>query len=464
MAAPPSQTRRSSTDSLSSMTAHPNEPDREHAYYPLDLDQTTDKTGTENTPPDREQQRPQDESEPPAPDGGTVAWLVVLGAWCTMFCTFGWINSIGAFQEYYQRELLSSYSASTIAWISSLQIFFMNAASPIFGTIYDRYGPRQLIFVGTILHVFGLMMCSLGTQYYQILLAQGVCSGLGVSAILQPSMSSIHGWFNKKRGAAFGIVSTGSSLGGVIFPIMVSRLIHKVGFPWAMRTCAFLILSLLIVANLTIRTFRPPRPQKLTGAQLAQPLRETGFVFLCAGFFCFTFGVFIPINYLPLQALDAGMDPGLAQYLLSILNAASLFGRLFSGITGDIIGRYNVFVVVCALTGLWVLALWIPSASTAGIIAFAALFGFCSGAYVSLIAPLVAQISPLREIGFRTGITLFVAAIGGLATNPISGAILGDDKNWVGVKVFSGTFCLAGTLLVLVSRLYHTGWKLAVVF
>jgi hypothetical protein len=28
-----------------------------------------------------------------APDGGTVAWLVVLGAWCTSFCSFGWINS-----------------------------------------------------------------------------------------------------------------------------------------------------------------------------------------------------------------------------------------------------------------------------------------------------------------------------------------------------------------------------------
>lgn len=60
-----------------------------------------------------------------APDGGLLAWLVVLGAWCTSFCSFGWLNSIGIFQAYYQTELLSNYSASTISWIPSLQIFFM---------------------------------------------------------------------------------------------------------------------------------------------------------------------------------------------------------------------------------------------------------------------------------------------------------------------------------------------------
>ncbi|KAG5946942.1 hypothetical protein E4U53_006503 [Claviceps sorghi] len=449
MAAALTETRQSARDSPSSMTVRQNEPDRDQAYYPVEKMSEAD---AETMPADHEQQQQrrqqEEESEPPAPDGGTAAWLAVLGAWCTMFCSFGWINSVGAFQEYYQHELLSSYSASTISWIPSLQIFFMNAMSPVFGAIYDRYGPRQLVFFGTLLHVLGLIMCSLGTQYYQILLAQGVCSGLGASAILQPSLNSIHGWFDKKRGAAFGILTTGSSVGGVIFPIMVSRLIHQVGFPWAMRTCAFLVLALLIIANLTIRSLRPPRPQKLMVAQLAKPFREADFVFLCAGFFCFTFGIFIPVNYLPSQALDAGMDASLAQYLLPILNAASLFGRLFSGITGDRVGRYNIFVVVCALTGIWVLALWIPSSSTGGIMAFAALFGYCSGAYISLIAPLVAQISPLSEIGFRTGTIFLVASISGLVTNPISGAILGDDKNWVGVKVFAGILCLAGTLAV----------------
>lgn len=57
---------------------------------------------------------------------------------------------------------------------------------PIIGLLYDKFGPRYLIIGGTFLHVFGLMMTSISDQYYQILLSQGVCSAIGVSAIFQP--------------------------------------------------------------------------------------------------------------------------------------------------------------------------------------------------------------------------------------------------------------------------------------
>ncbi|EGY21438.1 hypothetical protein VD0002_g3526 [Verticillium dahliae] len=399
-----------------------------------------------------------------APDGGLAAWLVVLGVWCTAFCSFGWINSVGAFQEYYQNDLLRQYSPSTISWIPSLQIFFMTATGPILGKVYDIHGPRQLVLIGSFLHVFGLMMASLCKEYYQILLAQGVCSAIGVSAIFQPSIAVIHGWFNINRGAAFGILSTGSSIGGVVFPIMVTRLIRQVGFAWAMRISAFLILALLIIANLTVRAFHPQTPQKTTKAQLLRPFRELEFVLITLGFTVFTYGIYVPINFLPVQALEAGMDPNLVQYLIPILNAASLFGRIFSGFLGDKIGRLNIFVIVCYLTGLWILALWIPAATDGALIAFAILFGFCSGAYVSLIGPLVAQVSPLSEIGFRTGLVFFASSIGGLTTNPINGAIIDSPHGLLGMKIFAGVFCMIGTTFILAARIHRTGWKLLVVF
>ena len=70
-----------------------------------------------------------------------------------------------------------------------------------------------------------------------------------------PALSCIATWFNKKRGIANGILVTGSSLGGVIFPIMANRLITTVGYGWTMRACAFLILFLLIIAVLTVRSY-----------------------------------------------------------------------------------------------------------------------------------------------------------------------------------------------------------------
>lgn len=143
---------------------------------------------------------------------------------------------------------------------------------------------------------------------------------------------------------------------------------------------------------------------------------------------------------------------------------SSLFGRIFSGFAGDKLGRYNVFVTVCYLASIFVLALWIPAATTGARIAFAAIFGFFSGAYVALIAALVVQISPATEMGFRMGLSFFVLSFGGLATNPISGAILEGPLGWLGPKIFSGVFCLAGTTFVLAARINQTGWKLRAVF
>jgi MFS family permease len=310
------------------------------------------------------------------------------------------------------------------------------------------------------MHIFGVMMASISTKYYQLLLAQGVCSAIGVSAISQPSFAACQGWFSKKRGAAFGILTTGSSIGGVVLPIMLTRLIRDVGFGWSMRISGFLMLGLLIIANLTVRAYHPPTPQKVTAAQLVKPFTEPRYMFLLVGFFLFTFGNFIPITFLPVQALASGMDPDLVQYLLPILNAASLFGRLISGFYSDKVGRFNVFIIVCSLAGVWILALWLPDTSTAATIAFAALFGFFSGAYVSLIAPLIMQVSPMSEIGFRTGLIFLFASIAGLATNPMNGAILDGSGGWVGLKVTAGVFCLAGTASVAAGRVHATGFKL----
>lgn len=120
------------------------------------------------------------------PDGGLSAWLCVVGGWCCLFCSFGWINAIGIFQAYYQSHQLSHLSPSTISWIPALQVFMMFACGPLVGKWYDSQGPKYILLTGTFLHVFGLMMISLAQDYYQIFLAQGVCSAVGASMIFHP--------------------------------------------------------------------------------------------------------------------------------------------------------------------------------------------------------------------------------------------------------------------------------------
>ena len=156
------------------------------------------------------------------------------------------------------------------------------------------------------------------------------------------------------------------------------------------------------------------------------------------------------------------MSANLEQYLLSILNGASLFGRLAAGYVGDKVGRFNVFITVCYLSSIWILALWLPDSSNVALITFAVLFGYFSGAFISLATPLIAQVSPMPELGFRVGMVLFACGVAGLTANPINGAIVDDSGGWTGVKIFSGVFCLVGTTLVLFVRIRKAGMKVFV--
>ncbi|RAL12851.1 MCT family MFS transporter [Aspergillus homomorphus CBS 101889] len=402
-------------------------------------------------------------NDDPPPDGGVAAWSVVFGAWCAMFCSFGWINSIGTFQAYYETTLLPQYSASTIAWIPSLEVFFMFFMGPIVGFLSDTLGARIVITTGALLHVFGLMMASLSTQYYQILLAQGVCSAMGLCAIFQPCMSAIPSWFRRRRGAAYGIIASGSSVGGIVFPIMMSRLIGSVGFPWTMRIAAFLITGLLVVTCLTVRgrgagAGSGKRPA-MDREALLRPYREVKMRFLVAGFVLLTFGIYIPTDYVETSAISDGMSLDLAQYVVPMVNAGSIIGRMAAGFLSDAVGTYNIFLLVGAVTGILILGLWIPAATDAENITFAVLYGITSGAYFSLPAALVAKLAPLPEIGYWTGVLYLFSSIGGLTTNPIAGAILAlDHGSYTGMKIFSGLLLLAGTMLVLVTRIRQTGW------
>lgn len=373
------------------------------------------------------------------PDGGAEAWLVVSGAFCCLFCSFGWINAIGVFQSFYETGPLKSYSASAISWIPALEVFMMFAGGPIWGKVYDNYGPRYLLPAGSFLHVFGLMMTSISTEYYQYLLAQGICSPIGASLIFYPAMSATTTWFFKKRAFALGIMAAGSSLGGVIFPIMVERIIVKSGFGWAMRASAFLILGLLVYANLTVKSRIPPMPKPWAFMDFISPFKEIPFSLTVIASFLFFFGMFLPFTFIILSAEYNGMSANLAGYLLAVLNAVSIFGRTLPGLAADRVGRYNTMIVTSFLSTILVLALWLPARGNVPYILFAAFYGFSSGAFVSLAPALIAQISDIQQIGVRSGSMFMVISVAVLCGNPIGGALIAAEKaSYLHLQIFCG--------------------------
>ncbi|KAI4670392.1 uncharacterized protein J4E79_000673 [Alternaria viburni] len=394
------------------------------------------------------------------PDGGRDAYLCLLGGFCCLFCSFGWLNCVGVFQSYYQRNQLSAYSPSTVAWIASLEIFVMFAPGPIVGFLYDNYGPKYILLFGTLFHVLGLMMTSLCTEYWQFILAQGICSPLGLNCIFQAGTSTIPTWFLKKRGLAYGVMAAGSGLGGIIFPIMATHLIPEIGYGWTMRTFGFLILGMMTIAFLTVKSRLPPQPRTFEFKVFVEPFGDIRFVLLTIASFLFFMGLFIPINFIEVQAMAAGMSTTLAGYLLAILNAASIFGRIIPGALADKVGKFNMQSLWCLVAGILVLALAIPASGNAAFITFAGLYGFASGAFVSLLPAQIAYISKVEQIGIRVGVVFACISIAGLIGNPIAGAIVvqNNGKYW-GLNVFSGVMMMAGAGMYILTRMYIAGWK-----
>ncbi|RYO87194.1 hypothetical protein DL766_005461 [Monosporascus sp. MC13-8B] len=401
----------------------------------------------------------------PPPDQGAAAWLAVAGGFSLLFVSFGWITCIGVFQNYYQTHQLSSYTPSTIAWIPSVETCMMFIWGPVVGKLFDSYGPRWLLIVGTLLHVFGLMMVSLCTQYYQFILAQSICSATGASLLFFTGLTAVSTWFVRHRALALGVTVAGSSLGGIIFPIMVDHLNSTIAFPWTIRTCAFLILALCIFANLTVTSRLEHSPKPVNLDDYWRPLREAPFSTFTFGYFLFYLGFFVPYNFIILQAQRYGMSPGLAAYLVPVLNAGGLFGRIAPGWLADRYGRFNVMIIITLFSAIVVLALWIPGKNDGAIIAFCVLYGFGSGAFVSLAPAILAQISPLPQLGARQGTCFAFISIASLVSNPIAGALVPNtsvDPFWK-LQVFAGMLMVGGAIMITIARVFAGGVSLKII-
>jgi MFS family permease len=381
------------------------------------------------------------------PDGGARAWSVAAGAAGVLFSTFGYANAFGVYQEYYETHQLRNESPSAISWIGSLQVFFLLGGNLFGGPLFDRFGAK-VIWPSATLYLLSVMMTSLCKEYYQFLLAQGILGGLSMGMTIAPAFASTGQYFNKKRGAAMGIAVAGSSLGGVVFPIALSKMLYnpKLGFGWTVRILGFLMLAVLGLSCIAIRARLPPRKGRFF---LPSAFKNIQFLGVLLAVFLMILGVFMPFFYLPTFAVSRGMSTQLAAYVVSILNAASFFGRVIPGILGDKLGRYNA--LAAAGLGSGILIFCMPkTSSNAAVIVFAALYGFTSGAIVSGMTVVLSQVpKEARDIGTYMGMGMGVISIGALIGPPIDGAFVSHYHGFSEVCIFSGVVVLTGGLMTI---------------
>ena len=120
---------------------------------------------------------------------------------------------LGAYQTFYEQELLHTSSPSSIAWIGSLQAFLFIFGGVLAGPLYDYGYLRALICTGSFLIVFGMMMTSLCSTFWQVVLAQGLVVGLGNGCLFVPSIAVLPTYFTKWRALVTGMAITGGNIG-----------------------------------------------------------------------------------------------------------------------------------------------------------------------------------------------------------------------------------------------------------
>ncbi|KAK3897794.1 major facilitator superfamily domain-containing protein [Staphylotrichum tortipilum] len=373
------------------------------------------------------------------PDGGLQAWLQVLGSAAILVCTWGVINTFGVFQAYYETTLLPSSTSSSISWIGSTQAALLFLVGVIAGPLYDAGYFRPLLFVGLFLIVLGQFMTSLCEQYWQIMLAQGVTMGMGMGMTFLPSAAILGQYFSRHRALALGLSSVGSPVAGAVFPIMFTRLEPKVGFGWATRAIAFILLGVSVLPIVCMKTRVPPTGKARAVVDMSA-LRDAPYVlFIVGGLFGFL-TLYVPFFYITLYATSKGAaSPEFAPYLVTLINAGSIAGRIVPNALADKYGSMNL-ILVCTFGSAVMVLGWLGITNMGGSIVYVLLYGAFSGGVVSLTPSVLVSLAPdMSRVGARMGMGFVVSGIAILVGTPIAGAILGSEEHprWVGAILYA---------------------------
>ncbi|GAM37667.1 hypothetical protein TCE0_024r07773 [Talaromyces pinophilus] len=410
----------------------------------------------ENNKPEPERPKESVHSVSSVPNGGTQAWLQVLAAHFLFFNSWGIVNTFGSYETYYTVDLLSTSSSSAISWIGSIQAFLLLFVGALTGPLYDAGYARHLTISGSFFLVFGQMMLSLCKEYWQVLLAQGFCVGIGCGLLCVPSTAILAQYFSTKIATAVGFTAAGSSFGGIIYPVVFHKLQPSIGFPWATRVIGFLMLAtqLIAIAVYKVRIL----PEKKRAILDFAAFKEPAYVIFVFSAFVGFMGLYQPFFYVQTFAIEKHItNANLGFYVLAIMNATSAFGRIIPGILSDKIGPMNV-IIPCAFISAMLCLCIIAVKNAAGLVVLMAFYGFFSGTFVSSPNAIVVHLSAQNraKIGTRLGQMYGVISFGMLIGTPVGGVVL-DDHGYKSLWIFSGVLVAASGAFMIVSRKFYRG-------
>jgi len=395
-------------------------------------------------------------------------WYIVGACLLITFYTsgvvsFGFTAVFGPIAEEFD------WSYAQISLASSLRGFEMGLLAPIMGLLVDRWGPRRLIFGGSILICLGFLLLSRVSSlamfygaFALIAIGMSTCTGTVI-------MTAVTNWFRRRVGVVIGIVTSGWGLGGLIVPI-VTRLIDVLQWRMAMVTVGLGMLAIVLPLSLVVRHkpehygYQPDGEMsnavEISEAQTStasaevsisakQALRKRAFWHIAISAMCHSFVIGAVVTHMMPYLSSLGIARSLSSLVALALPVASIGGRLSSSWFSNRLGSRQVFAAGFAsmtagmllfeyvTTGrMWLLVPFIITLSLG--------WGFSITTRIALLREYFGRGSFGTILGFTSGIMM----LGSVAGAPLAGWAFDTWGSYQGVWLGYGALTLVGAILV----------------
>jgi MFS family permease len=204
-----------------------------------------------------------------------TSWVVAGVALTTMLMAFGtgWITAVALTDIAAEAGGTRSIPAlaSSLAWFGS------GVGGILMGQIAERIGTRWVVMFGALMIALGLVVSTLGSPW-PLWVGHGLFIGLiGLGGINAPLYVYVSRWFDRRRGSALALISSGSYLAGAIWPPLFERAIATIG--WRETMLWYALIEVLVILPLAAIFFKhPPEavPAAVARGGAAEPERVLG--------------------------------------------------------------------------------------------------------------------------------------------------------------------------------------------
>lgn len=369
------------------------------------------------------------------------------------------VSVVGSVQDYLSTHQLADYTVRDVGWITAVLVFLTLFLGIQVGPLFDRYGPRMLLIIGSLGSTASYFLLAECTKYWHFMLCLSVLGGISSAVVTTVSISVLSHWFYRRRALASGLCMSGSSAGGAIIPLLLRTLFKEYGWTWSIRIIGFMALG-CYAAGIMLVKGRLPMVGETKAIVDLRAFKAPRLCFLAVAVFAFEFIIFGCAALLPTYVRYSGLDLDVQFYSLTVLNSMSLVGRVLPGVAADLFGRFNILLTLACITLVIMGSVWIPfgSQNEATLYAVVAIFGFGSGGWVSLAPVCAGQLCRTEEYGRFYGTIYSVAAFGVLLTVPVGGELLQSTTPQALVGFYAAVL-LIGLISVGMSRWALLDWK-----